>query len=140
METGNLVHGLEFGLYKQLWLGSSHCGQIFIYLLFYIYASTFPGFMMPFGSNSFLIFLIHSILVSFFEYGKACVFITPIPCSAETDPLYLADYAVSEPITRRTGAFYVPTNSYTNGSRALSISGVYASATTFRCKLPGYFI
>lgn len=49
---------------------------------------TFPGFMIPLGSNNALILLIHSMLVSFLEYRRACVFIAPIPCSAEIEPLY----------------------------------------------------
>lgn len=53
-------------------------------------SSTFPGFMIPFGSKRCLIFFIHSMLTAFFEYGNACVFITPMPCSAEIEPLYLA--------------------------------------------------
>ncbi len=49
---------------------------------------TLPGFIIPFGSKRALIFFIHSMLVGLLEYCSACVFITPIPCSADIEPLY----------------------------------------------------
>ena len=52
------------------------------------HGSTLPGFMIPLGSNNALILFIHSMLVGLFEYWSAWVFITPIPCSADIEPLY----------------------------------------------------
>ena len=46
--------------------------------------------MIPLGSNNFLILFINSMLVWSLLYPSALVFAYPMPCSAETEPLYEA--------------------------------------------------